>query len=385
MSKAIKVFKTTALALVILICCGVIGLCSVFAVTQSSRDARIALIEYGDTDLSAKNVILMIGDGMGVNHLATAKTDRGVDSLYMESLALRQGQAETFSFSDNVTDSAAAGTALSCGVKVTNGRIAYSMGANITNMTEFAASLNKATGVIATETPTGATPASFTAHAKDRGLTDEIANCQITGNVDVIMGAGKEYFDGKKDLMSANGVAYYNSLDAVRNESGEGRYIACFDQIDTGTGTDAAPTLAELSLAAIDSLEKRSDENGFFLMIEASHIDKESHSNDFDGMVDQLMAFDRAVKAVVEWAAADGDTVVMVTADHETGKLQNDPNPDDDSFKSGQHTANNVYYFMYCKQDETLPDVIDNTQICMFLRNVMENNAALTGALPQAA
>lgn len=386
-----KTLKKIIIIAVAVIAIGGIVTGSYFGAQRIKLNKAVDNVSTPEISGDAKNTVLMIGDGMGPNHIEVTEAYYGIDAMNMVKLARADGLVHTFSHNDWVTDSAAAATALSCGVKTNNYSVATYKGANLTNMSEYASSLGKRVGIIATETLTGATPAGFSAHSKDRDNTDEIALCQLESSVDIFMGAGKEYFDGKTDIMTDNKLTYFTSFaaltTAVSYEDGVasvdvGRIITCYDEITTNsTGTDDSPTLAEMSVLALAYLDFISGDDGFFLMIEGSHIDKRSHSNDLKGMVAQLKAFDEAVAAVVNWANADGDTFVMVTADHETGGLAYDGETGDDLsdklFTRGSHSGVDVRYFVYGKVPAELTETktIDNTNVAHIIRALMDNYA----------
>lgn len=268
-----------------------------------------------------KNVILLIGDGMGKKHLEWTKDELGI-SLTMDTMPL-QGWSKTRSANSPITDSAAGGTALSSGIRTGNGYIGVYFAdllqvySTPTNITEICESHGMRTGVVTTDLTTGATPSSFSAHTSDRGNNDEIIEQQMASDIDIIWGNTDELFD--EDVAQANGFDVIKSekeMDALANGS---KSFAAFDSdLWRGeTGTDD-PTLSEMTEKAIEILD---NDEGFFLMVEGAHIDKHSHNNEEDKMFIALEEFDKAVAEAVEFAKADGETLVVVTADHETGGI----------------------------------------------------------------
>ncbi len=306
---------------------------------------QICPYDVDDVD-QVKNVILFIGDGMGENHLEWAKDKLDIE-LAMETFPLR-GQSKTRSANWFITDSAAGGTALSSGIRTGNGYIGVYFAdllqvySTPTNITEICESHGMRTGVITTDLTTGATPSSFSAHTSDRDNNDEIIEQQMASDIDIIWGNTDELF--VKETAEANGFTVIESeaeMDALENGS---KSFAAFDSelwnIETGTDD---PTLSEMTEKAIEILDN--DEEGFFLMVEGAHIDKHSHSNDEDKMVVALREFDKAVEKALEFAEADGETLIVITADHETGKIV---------YKNGEykytrdsHSASNVPVFVY--------------------------------------
>lgn len=279
------------------------------------------------------NVILMIGDGMGPNHLELAKQERGI-SLFMEDECDLRGFSKTRSSSNAVTDSAAGGTALSSGVRTTNRYVAsywydplcwFSMPRTLA---EAATLSGRRSGVITTDHTDGATPASFTAHTSDRGNSADISTQQATSDFDLIWGGESETFD--PELAAQNGFTVLTTkreMDALQTGS---KSFAQFDY-NWMWRTEVpdivtAPTLSQMTEKAIDLLQ---NENGFFLMVEGAHIDKWSHtSNEADNYdtkvanaAEAVEEFDNAIEVAVKFAREDGNTLVVITADHETGGI----------------------------------------------------------------
>lgn len=271
---------------------------------------------------NTKNVILLIGDGMGMNHLEKTKLDRGVE-LVMETMPLK-GQSDTSSWLGFTTDSAAGATALSCGTLTMNGvlgryptdingRASYPM-----SITEYAKSLGMKTGVVTTDSTAGATPAGFSAHTSSRKNSDDISAQQIKANIDLIWGAATSSMDPTE--VAKAGKKYISTkteLNALTVEDGQsiGQFVG-----DTWS-TEAPSTVVKLHEMTEKALELLDNDNGFFVMIEGAHIDKHSHKNIDDKMTDALLEFDKAIEVALEFAKNDGNTVVIVTADHETGGI----------------------------------------------------------------
>ena len=268
----------------------------------------------------AKNVILMIGDGMGPNHIKAGELYKG-ESLVMQQFPYMT-TVETRSANETVTDSAAAATALATGVRTNNSVVGLDPdGVELETIVDIAASLGKRTGIIATEDLWGATPMGFMAHATTRGDKPTLLTAaSTTGNVNLCVSyvmankyqppfpnAGYETIANVEDISEATSdkvfAGYLIEADAP-SMSSEPAAVA-FDRVVT---------------EALEYLSK--DEDGFFLMAEGSHIDHGAHENNLSFMLEELLAFDDAVKAVLKWAKDRDDTVVIVTADHETGGLQ---------------------------------------------------------------
>ena len=296
-----------------------------------------------------KNVIIMIGDGMGYNHLYWMEDEYDVDANIF-TMTDHIGYSKTRSSSAAVTDSAAGGTALACGIRTTNSALGvfpqdqlavtyYAM-----NLSELANSYGKMTGIVTSDDNSGATPSAFSVHVYDRGEKEEITRQQIEDSkLDLIWahnnGLVTDEWANEYGWKLANNTAEFEAL-----KEGE-RSFGAFDGDlwNTNTGADS-PNLSALTSKAIDMLDD--DEDGFFLMVEGAHIDKHSHSKDPANMVIAAYEFDQACKAVLEYAEEKGDTLVIITADHETGAISLE---DDGSFKynSGSHSATNVPLAVY--------------------------------------
>ena len=276
------------------------------------------------TDIApVKNVIFMIGDGMGFNSLNKTKAEKGIDKLAMDTFPL-QGASQTRSADNVVTDSAAGGTALACAIRTNNsfvgvyGYDGYDLYSHPMNLCELAKSQGKMAGIVTTDSTSGATPASFSAHAQDRGDEEDITFQQLRGKLDLIWGTGTASFS-EETAMEYGFECIYNKADMDALTEGTRSFGQFTDSVWHETAKEGMPTMTEMVMKAIDLLDD--DEDGFFLMVEGAHIDKNNHSNNAEGMEDALVAFDQAIQAALDYAAADGETMVLVTADHETGGI----------------------------------------------------------------
>ena len=299
-------------------------------------------------DNEVKNVIFLTGDGMGFNHLEKTKQERNI-SLTMDTFDIR-GASMTRSLSNAVTDSAAGGTALATGERTYNGGIGVYMFDPMCqfsypkNITELCAERGMMTGVVTTDETSGATPASFSAHSSDRGNTEDITNDQFASDIDIIWGAANGV--ASKGLAKKNGFEYVTTYDEMMAlEEGSRSFAQFTNDLWTLEQSDAnTPTLSQMTEKAIDLLDDTDE--GFFLMVEGAHIDKHSHSNDDASMTEALAEFDKTIQLALEYAAKDGETLVVVTADHETGAIV--LNADGTySFTSGSHSDANVPVLVY--------------------------------------
>jgi len=284
-----------------------------------------------------RNVIVLIGDGMGFAQMTLARLSLGTPdaALAMDSMPVA-AFVKTHSAGPGrgrgvITDSAAAATALSAGVKTNNGMIAVLPdGRPVRTILEAAGASGRATGLVTTVTISHATPAGFAAHVGSRGDEAEIASQLIKQRVDVLLGGGEAYFlprsasgskrkDDRDLLAEAKGSGYVVARSGQELKESRGCRVLGLFAAGALDPTRAGPSLAEMASAALERLT--SGRKGFFLMVEGGQIDWASHANDAAGTVRETLEFDEAVRAALEFARKRGDTLVVVTADHETGGL----------------------------------------------------------------
>lgn len=347
-----------------------------FVVTITSTFGLNFIAPEQEAD-DVKNVIILIGDGMGFNHLNSTEKVHGKE-LSIYNRFEYYGSQKTRSASSLVTDSAAGGTALATGTRTMNGYIsvyptdplaAIAVPASIT---EVAMKYGKATGVVTSDSIMGATPSAFSAHVRDRDLSDDIFAQQVVSDIDLIWGAKAD--NVKESTVAENGKVYCDTLSDVQALEAGQKSIGQFDSDTLWQGKDNGdnPTLSELAVEAIDILSQ--DEDGFFMMLEAAHIDKRSHSKDGDGAMTAVLEFDKVVDVVLDFAEADGNTLVIITADHETGSVTLVGN--EYKWLTGSHSGADVPCFVY-GADSFIEDdaVINNIDIPDFAVAYMTNNA----------
>lgn len=284
----------------------------------------------------ANNLILLIGDGMGLNHtkIFDYREDEleysdGEDVFYGELLPYH-GYSRTASLS-GVTDSAAGGTALSAGYKTYNEFIGRDKDGNdVKLITELASELGKASAVMSTESNTGATPSTFSAHVDNRDSSGAISQSQL---------ATMQKYGTVIDC----GYDYYNKR-----------------MINNSVEKHITDTLAKIG----------ADPDGFFLMYEEAHIDKHSHNNDIDKLYQAVVRFNQAIGRIMEYAFYHPDTMVLITADHETGDLR-----DVDgvlTYHSEEHTLTDVPVFAWGEGGELFDgQTVENIQIAHTLASLM--------------
>ena len=283
------------------------------------------------------NVILFISDGCGPASFTLART-YVTDVLGGEGLAvdgMLAGAVRTRSADSRVTDSAAGATAFACGIKTNNGALAVDPeGKPHTTVLEAAEARGMATGLVVTSTITHATPAAFAAHVPSRGMTAEIATQEIAQGIEVLFGGGTMDFlpaeaggsrtDGRNLFDEARDAGYQivrtrDDFDGDLHAPVLGLFTPGHMAYEIDRDPAREPSLAEMMRKAIDLL--KDDPDGFFLMVEGSRIDHAAHGNDAAAHLHDILAFDEAVAAALDFARADGRTLIVSTSDHETGGL----------------------------------------------------------------
>lgn len=332
-----------------------------------------------DDNDEVRNVILLIGDGMGVSQIYAGMTANKGNLSITESSHI--GFIKTNSFDNYTTDSAAGGTAIAAGVKTRNGMIGMGPDSvSVPSILEIADQHGMSTGLVSTSAITHATPASFIAHQVSRYMYEEIALDFMETDIDVIIGGGRSHFTNRKDgrdlLFELSDKGYNVYDDPATIAEVEADKIAVFTaDIHNPPYSEGRGDMLPLSTAkAIWVLDKNPE--GFFLMVEGSQIDWGGHDNDIDYVVSELLDFDRAVKEAVEFAKEDGNTLVIVTADHECGGLSllngNIKTGDLEShFATGNHTGVMVPVFAFGKGAEEFTGVYENTDILMKLDRLL--------------
>lgn len=343
------------------------------SVVEQLRD-----IEKG---LRPKNIIVMIGDGMGLEQLSTAwVANHG--SLNIDRMPY-VGLQRTWCSDYLVTDSAAAGTALSTGHKTNKGRIATSVeGEELCTMTEKAKQVGMRTGVAVVCRLNDATPATFCTHDIHRDNAEAIVADYATCGVDFIAGGGMNYWRGRSDERD------------ILAEMKAGGYTTCttHEQLMAAETLPVVGVLAPLELpAAIDSrgdmfrtmvsksldLLDQKGNKGFFLMVEGSCIDDWLHANRVDAAVEEILDFDRVLGDVLQWAAKDGQTLVVVTADHATGAMtlvggDIDSGSVEVHFANEGHNGIMVPFFAYGAGAEQFEGVMENNQLSQQIAAMMQ-------------
>ena len=348
------------------------------------------------TKATVKNVILLIGDGMGDNQINMARLSKGSD-LHMDQIETKI-KVGTNNLFGQTTDSAAAATAIACGVKTFNGWLGFDGDLNeMDSLIDVSKGLNKKTGLVTTVTITHATPAAFAAHSADRGRESDIAIQMMKQDIDVLMGGGRNNFEQEtdngltliEDAKNEKGYTYVSNLQDMNKADGD-KLLGLFTETgplpyDRDRDKDTIPSLSQMTQKAIDTLSK--DEDGFFLMVEGGKIDTAGHANDKENNIGETLAFDEAVKVALDFAKKDKNTLVIVTADHETGDLKADDLEDITTYKfnSGNHTSARVSLFAYGPASDRFNRDIENNEIFTIIKNAMENADEPSSTLSTAA
>ncbi len=327
----------------------------------------------GDDYGHPKNIILMIGDGMGITQISSGMYSNG-NKLNLERFKVI-GLHKTYSASSLITDSAAGATAFACGKKTYNGAISVDPDTqSMVTILEEAEALGLKTGLVATSTIVHATPAAFIAHSKTRKDYEGIAEDILDVDVDLLIGGGLESFEKRKkdhrnltEELRKKGYTVYSYADKKIDQLDLGGvekfvYFTAEGQPEKySQGRDYLVPAAQLAPKFLNN------DKGFFMMIEGSQIDWGGHANDADYIISEMIDFDRAVGKVLDFAEKDGNTLVIVTADHETGgfAIQKGSKMGDlaTAFTTDYHTADLIPVFAYGPGAERFMGIYENTDI----------------------
>lgn len=317
-----------------------------------------------------KNIILMVGDGLSLATMYTAWTaNRG--HLNIENCQY-VGLAKTYSANQLITNSAAAGTALATGRKTNNGSVGVDAGGKPqASILEIARQHGLSTGLIATCNILDATPAAFVAKTSDRHKWDEIALQYVANEVDFVCGGGWKYFKRGKDgrdltkELAGKGYQMPRTVEELEKIS-KGKVFALVADNNLSEPKKRGEVLSRAAMKALELLSQ--DEHGFFLMIEGSMIDDGGHYNKLDMLMDEVHDFDRTVGKVLNWAAKDGETLVVITADHETGGwtlLGGDiaTGRVNGKFSTSDHSGVMVPVYSFGPKAETFTGIYENTDL----------------------
>lgn len=356
-----------------------------------------------------KNVIYLIGDGMGMGAVSSLLLSEDAVTGFEKAPVV--GLSETSSANNHVTDSPAGGTALATGIRTRNGYLGVDPdGQQLTSIMRKAQAMGKRSGIVVNTTLTEATPAAFYAGVTHRNMTYDIAKQFTESGVDVAIGAGLDDFINRPDsldltatliekgyevclhwetvlnttsdkfvgILPFGDVHRRNESDDVTASAAEGAEVclaakmAATSEVSDGTHLSEPTVYLEKATAkALDVLTRTSDENGFFLMIESAIIDGYGHNNDQDGLITEMKEFDRTLCLLVEYVNQHPETLLVVTADHETGGTGITYNTHEIGeqiplkliFRTNGHTGTVVPVFAYGAGAEAFGGVMKNMDI----------------------
>ncbi len=332
----------------------------------------------------AKNVILLIGDGTGLSQISSAFYFKKTHPNYARFKHI--GLIKTSSSREDITDSAAGATAFASGIKTYNGAVGVADDSTeVKTLVEIVSRQQIKTGVISTSSIQHATPACFYAHAVNRGLYEDIAADLVASDIDFFAGGGTKFFNKRKDeknlLEELKASGFGIDTTALGDFAGIKQYSKMayllaenhMNPVAKGRG-DFLPKATELG---IQFLNKDADNSNFFVMIEGSQIDWGGHANDAEYLISELIDFDDAIGKALDFAEKDGNTLVIVTGDHETGgftlsstlkktedgKSYSDYNEITGTFSTNGHSATLIPVFAYGPGAEAFSGVYENTEI----------------------
>ncbi|MBN2323971.1 MAG: alkaline phosphatase [Spirochaetes bacterium] len=333
-----------------------------------------------------KNVILCIGDGMGFEQVKAAGIfENGTEgSLSFESFEY-QNDMTTFSASSAITDSAASATAMATGHKVNNGVLSIEIpgdGSELETLVEFLSQRGKRSGLVTTTHITNATPAAFGSHEQSRTYYEAIALDYVgSSKPNVLFGGGG--FGITTEM--TNSAGYHTVTDKAdflaTDPTGSIYYSAQFGtenmpyMYDYTPGTYPYPELSEMTEKALAILDQ--DPDGFFLLVEGGRIDHACHDNNIEYAIYETIEFEDAVDRVLEWMEGRSDTVLIITADHETGGLSVTSNNGQGEFptvtwSTGYHTGVEVPVYLSGSDENIVFGDFDNTHIYYAISDLYE-------------
>ncbi|MEZ5105831.1 MAG: alkaline phosphatase [Draconibacterium sp.] len=319
---------------------------------------------------NVKNVILMIGDGMGLNQISMAwVANHG--KLNLDNFK-QTGLSRTYAANKLITDSGAAGTAMATGQKTNYHAIGVDVnGKPLPSITDLAHAKGLSTAIVVTCGLTDATPATFCASNTDRNLEEEIAADFLECNVDYLFGGGRNKFTQRKDgrnlmdEMQRKGYKSTRTWDETKSIL-SGKVFAVVENGQLAKAAERGDIWQRASMQAINLVSK--NKKGFFAMLEGSRIDDFGHWNDIPGLMGEIFDFDRTIGKVLEWAEKDGQTLVIVLADHETGGLtflNGDIQKGEVQgyYSTDGHSGIMIPVFAYGPQSEKFVGVYENTEV----------------------
>ena len=331
----------------------------------SSETDYLNIIDFPENQ-KPKNIVLVVGDGTGINQITLSRIVKGgpdhklaIDQLPINGISL------THPYGNLITDSAAAATAWATGKKTKNKYLSIDHEKNILKtLPEMLYEKGYISGIVATSSITHATPAAFFAHIDSRYKEKEIANQFLNSPINIGLGGGLEFFDIEKASESHVLLDRKELLDL--DFISDKKILGLFDK-DGIVRSEEKPTQRQMTAFALQHLSKNIDAcTGFFLMTEGSQIDWAAHDNDAKKMLIEFDDFDNTVKDLINFVTNDKNTLLIITADHETGGLQIMKQNNKNvlvKWGTGSHTGTPVGVYAYGPGAHKFSDLMDNTDI----------------------
>ncbi len=329
-----------------------------------------------------KNVILMIGDGMSLMHIQAAWTcNRG--HLWLEN-AQFTGLSKTPATNRLITDSGSGGTSLATGYKTRYHAVGVDEDGNkLKSLVDYAKEAGKSAGVAVTCRLWDATPCDFLSHNIDRDNEQELIAEIANSPVDYVFGGGAKFFTNRKDgrnifkELEKKGYKVFTSrkdLETISKEKGNSKVYCVPFEVDTPLPDERGDLLARASIAGMNLLNQ--NKNGFFMMVEGSQLDDYGHFNQLDMLMKETLDFDQTFGSIIKWAAEDGETLVVVTADHETGGMtvlggDYKEGRVEVNFSTKNHSGTMVPVYAFGPGSENFSGFMDNTDICWKIKALM--------------
>ena len=347
-----------------------------YTVAEPYQTVSVKPVPAGNT---IKNVIVMIGDGMGLEQISCGWVLNG-GHLNLDNFPVT-GLSRTYAVNRLITDSCAGGSAIATGVKTNY----YYMGMDpdgnpVPSVLKDAMQRGMKTGVAVTCRINDATPLDFVGHSTNRDEEEENAAQYVNCGVDFLTGGGIQFWRNRKDgrdlvkEMTDQGYVFVDSRERL-NQVRKGRVLGLFAPLEMAPALDRGPVLEDCATKAMELLD---NEKGFFLMIEGSSIDDWCHNQKVGYMAEELFDFDRTIGKVLQWAEKDAHTLVVVTADHNTGGLTLLGGSLEDrtvkvNFSTKGHNGIMVPVFAYGPHAHEFEGVYENAEIGRKIRRLMKS------------
>ena len=331
---------------------------------KQTKNINIASFEKNQ---KPKNIILIIGDGTGLNQVTLSRIAiGGLDFKLAIDQMPYTGFSLTHSYNNAYTDSAAAATTWATGKKTNNKFLSVDVNKKkLKTLPEILYEKGFLSGLVSTSSITHATPAAFYAHIDSRYKEEEIANQLIASSISIALGGGKEFFDNERLKKDSLYISDKESLEELEL-SALRRVIGLFDK-DGIERSPKKPTQQEMTRVALNFLKTKTNNcKGFFLMSEGSQIDWAAHDNDAKKMITEFEDFDKTIRLAMEYVGKNKDTLLIITADHETGGLQilrQDKDYVEIQWGTGRHTGIPVGVYAYGPGASHFTGLMDNTEI----------------------